>query len=92
MSDPLKPCPFCGGDPVALSVDGGDYTYNHDTVECTFCGAQITAYATPEAAESAWNHRPGEDAAVEAVAKYVEDDRGLKELASTIRERFGGKP
>ncbi len=85
----LKPCPFCPGRPTVTRFSCGD-DWNYQP-SCPSCGAYIDKeFATYEEAEAAWNHRPGEEAAVEVVARYVEDDRGLKELARTIRERFGG--
>ena len=59
----LKPCPFCGGKPLALGCHMGF------TVECTVCGA-ITAYyrdemTTNDKAEqlaiNAWNKRNNEN-------------------------------
>lgn len=57
----LKPCPFCGGEPIAYNYDpyrgelGGA---EHVAVLCTCCGARIIR-PTHEDAVARWNRRDG---------------------------------
>ncbi len=55
----LKPCPFCGGEPMYSVVNHGD----GGIVYCTKCGICTTSaltdtpYTAYEAAAAAWNRR-----------------------------------
>ena len=54
--EPLKLCPFCGGEPEAMS-NQGDFRY----YKCKVCGAE-TSYCTARTeaeARKAWNQRNG---------------------------------
>lgn len=51
----LKPCPFCGGDPVVLQTAGLDEDKRHCEIICK-CGARL-AKGTKETAKKAWNRR-----------------------------------
>lgn len=61
MSEPLKPCPFCGSEEVSLSHNTlmddtpGDYY-----IECHKCAAlgPTTEHSGIEVAAARWNDRP----------------------------------
>jgi Lar family restriction alleviation protein len=76
MSNPLKPCPFCGGDgAVAELFEAGDWLPS-----CRVCGVTGRAEASREAAIAAWNHRPAEDA-LRAEMEQVRAERYACEAA-----------
>lgn len=55
----LKPCPFCGGNPMSYSYDPFDGYQGNLTkyaVRCLRCTAKISA-ATKEKAHEMWNRR-----------------------------------
>ena len=73
MAD-LKPCPFCGGEPVMLSCDwsGGYYAeigtkmcygreLTHRLIMCRKCKAKTHPYITPKHLYNTWNRRVNND-------------------------------
>lgn len=53
MREPLKPCPFCGGEPELWHNKAWDYV-----VRCTSCGARTRQHHENEnGAMMAWNRR-----------------------------------
>lgn len=62
MSDELKPCPFCGGEPEIynpfhlLGSPRKAATY-HGGVRCRDCGCESRPTTPPEKAIAAWNRR-----------------------------------
>lgn len=78
-------CPFCKGTPTVTRFSCGD-EWNYQP-SCPSCGAYIDKeYATYEEAESAWNHRPGEDAVAEECARIAD------ELAAAIETAWCSDP
>lgn len=57
MTD-LKPCPFCGGEAVAMHIAN----FNWHSVMCDSCMAETMDYGTDEEAVAAWNTRAADDA------------------------------
>ena len=66
ISEPVKPCPFCGGEPMLEkssrwpknsreSVEG--YTVVCVESKCVIFGANNQYYRTPERAIKRWNER-----------------------------------
>ena len=66
----LKPCPFCGGEPVVKVCDGsGSYFANigtdvfygrkmsHCLITCKRCRIRTIAYLTRKGVFNAWNRR-----------------------------------
>ena len=53
MTEPLKPCPFCGSKAVGMVDDN----YSNYWVQCTNCFAQSDAFFTKPDAVRAWNAR-----------------------------------
>ena len=53
MTEPLKPCPFCGSKAVGMVDDN----YSNYWVQCTNCFAQSDAFFTKPDAADAWNAR-----------------------------------
>lgn len=53
MTEELKPCPFCGGNPDVYSWNGGGVVW----VRCRSCGIDYKAYANADEAIEAWNTR-----------------------------------
>lgn len=70
MSEPLKPCPFCGSG-VLLNHDG-----NLQWISCNTCKYESTFLN-----ENFWNHRPGEDALRDSLKKVT---HGYHELLVTV--------
>ena len=65
---PLKPCPFCGGE-VTLLVDAkyGLYTFHHDGREkCPAAYSHHAGYGTEAEAIEAWNTRAERTCGVES--------------------------
>lgn len=64
----LKPCPFCGHDPVWRKREG-EYCWS---VECEACGLWAPWFSTIEQAEEHWNSRARDEksyrAGVQAMA------------------------
>ena len=64
MSEALKPCPFCGGDPTIRVFKGKDGWRDRYAVICRYdeggCGAEGGLYHYEEEAIEAWNRRAGE--------------------------------
>lgn len=69
----LKPCPFCGGDPVVKVCDGsGSYftdigtsvfygrIMSHCLIICKKCRIRTQAYLTRRGVYNAWNRRANE--------------------------------
>ena len=54
MSGTLKPCPFCGGKPVAVETHPG-----YGFIKCTACGCTMDAddSKTPDELTEDWNRR-----------------------------------
>lgn len=50
--NPLKPCPFCGGEAGTRAPN----LYSRTCVVCKSCGIS-TRYDTPEAVKRQWNRR-----------------------------------
>lgn len=80
MSIELKPCPFCGGEPImssyTYSLSGAGIQYK---VECERhdCPAQPTVdwhYWTAEEAAEAWNTRAERTCKPANVSEYAWDD------------------
>lgn len=71
-----KPCPFCGGEAVIR------YTKSDQFIECIRCGVVTDHFPTIEAAWTAWNTRPVEDAALEVCRALVATaiERALEEM------------
>ncbi len=71
MSDELKPCPFCGGVPVAKMEDSDEKTA---VISCRKCPAEMSRHVhwhedgTSEMSElvAAWNTRAPDEAAMRA--------------------------
>lgn len=64
--DELKPCPYCGGKPVAKVKKGTSRTsipgfsgaqYFRGFVKCTECGVTTPLAKSPSAMNEAWNRR-----------------------------------
>lgn len=66
----LKPCPFCGGEPLIQVCDGagmyhsrigtasiGGRSMTHLLILCKKCGVHTKAYATERGLFNAWNRR-----------------------------------
>ena len=54
--DELRPCPFCGGEPIAVETHpGAGY------IECTRCGCAMDEYEAgdPDTRTEHWNRRTG---------------------------------
>ena len=63
----LKPCPFCGGDPIRMHSNHIAYV-----VRCTKCKAQTDKERCEVDADDAWNRRvPPLDLTSEAVVEAV---------------------
>lgn len=56
MSEGMKPCPFCGGDPciVGLKEEGSRTMF---IVECQKCNCQIAPFFSESRAAKEWNQR-----------------------------------
>ena len=50
----LKPCPFCGAE-----AQHDYYPKSGCIAYCTWCGAEMRGFASPEEAAEAWNRRDG---------------------------------
>lgn len=59
MTDPMEPCPFCGGDGELIERHNPMSKWRH-SVDCssTTCGASGPVEATKAEAVTAWNTRP----------------------------------
>lgn len=57
MSEPLKPCPFCGDDPELSSGFSHVADSELHYIACYNCGAFSPAYASKAYAIQAWNKR-----------------------------------
>lgn len=57
MSEPLKPCPFCGASARVISPSWEDPPYNQARCVAKSCGANQRPHDTAEAAIAAWNTR-----------------------------------
>jgi Lar family restriction alleviation protein len=55
MSEPLKPCPFCGH-----KAELYDATPHLNWAHCLGCGAETDEYDTMAEAVAAWNRRAGD--------------------------------
>ena len=51
----LKPCPFCGKQPVLVHI--GNYSVTCDSQECTVAPGTADGFDTAKAAIEAWNTR-----------------------------------
>lgn len=68
MENELKPCPFCGGNNLAIVQHGGGKNATH-FVKCKNCGAHgtwVNEY-TKEQAILAWNTRPNQEYLAESL-------------------------
>ena len=55
--DPLKKCPFCGGEAEMIGgMSEGEVAW----VVCKQCHAESATYPTKEAAKAGWNRRNNE--------------------------------
>lgn len=75
MTKDLKPCPFCGGEDLSISVEG--YVY------CGNCDATGPSEFSPEQAEEHWNTRAAADPP--ATTSVYLDDREEALLLRLIR-------
>lgn len=66
MSEELKPCPFCGGEPKVTEREGFAFFW------CGECGASSKIAKESEAREY-WNRRPAEDALTAEVERLKND-------------------
>lgn len=74
MSQELKPCPFCGGEPRL--VDGTQMTPDHGAfVMCRNCEATIPILDSTDAAVSSWNRRPPEQSGGDEARLKAYDER-----------------
>ena len=103
MSEELKPCPFCGGADIAISVDEnqGNKWGSAVCFSCSAVGPEVrTGYETyPEAswrAEAAaeWNRRasPTPEAELEMKKAFVDAASHLMAAASAYRKYAKGDP
>lgn len=60
MSVELKPCPFCGAEPVLSPDYFGRYDVRCLNADCKIMPA-TSVYLTPEDAAEVWNRRAEED-------------------------------
>lgn len=90
MKAELLPCPFCGGEQVALTVD----LFGHaDGGEYGNCPLRHTTFAFAQ--REAWNTRPDRDQALEEAAKVADDysaemDKPWAALAGMSQEQQVG--
>jgi Lar family restriction alleviation protein len=72
----LKPCPFCGGEPLRME-DGA--LLNGGRIECRHCGAQSIDSARIAFAIAAWNRRAEQPATPESVvpSELADEQRSL---------------
>lgn len=56
MSEELKPCPFCGGEPELISEYNGEPVLVHK-ICCTNCGVWLDWHGCKEDVIEAWNTR-----------------------------------
>ena len=66
MTD-LKPCPFCGGDAIAV----GDTISDSPYIMCEYCGTQTVEYPSRDEAVELWNTRAHDPASFEAGEKAM---------------------
>lgn len=84
----LKPCPFCGGDPVVEPYYHGKEVEGY-TVACLYRGCvnpQISLDGDRENAIKAWNTRPASPAAVKAVDELIKLSSDLTYLNVKMME------
>lgn len=56
----IKPCPFCGGEPVFRSVNGASgirNKYFRGHIECKVCKSKGPGMKSPDKVVKAWNKR-----------------------------------
>ena len=86
MSEKLRPCPnpWCKTNrPQRIRTELTFAGVVRSRVECT-CGVKGPRCDTEEEAVAAWNHRPVEDALVEALKK-------TRNAMIAVKEEFGGQ-
>ncbi|WP_163372843.1 Lar family restriction alleviation protein [Endozoicomonas acroporae] len=85
MSQKLKPCPFCGGQPVIVGQDT-DYYYNGFLSVFAHCGTcQASApgegYLTRAEAAAGWNYRHNEETPRERFRREYRETRLLSRIS-----------
>lgn len=82
----LRECPFCGSKPLMEVLGGKGST--HRTINCTKCKCDLHWQPTEEGAIAAWNHRPTEDALIEALRLA---HKVMVSMRRTLLEDGGGE-
>lgn len=76
MIDPLKPCPFCGGEATQATTREGEHL-----VQCKDCASHTAIdYGDPIDAAAAWNTRAS-FAQADGLLAILHDDRLLEAIA-----------
>lgn len=85
MTEELKPCPFCGGKPLAYDMLE---SLSICTVECSGCDITVEGRTT-QAAATRWNTR-ALTAAQPAQAAQVPEERKLVPVEPTVEMALAG--
>ncbi|MGI2025796.1 Lar family restriction alleviation protein [Endozoicomonas acroporae] len=85
MSQKLKPCPFCAGQPVIVGRDSGWNDYGEPTVfiHCGHCQASAPGegYLTRAEAARGWNYRHNEETPRERFRREYRETRLLSRIS-----------
>ena len=81
----LKPCPFCGGEAMRVTLDD-DANFDGDVIVCTKCDAcSRVVFGEKEGLVDAWNRRQQAPAAItsaEQLTALLENVRGLHDICA----------
>ena len=82
MTENLKRCPFCGGNPH-FENEGSDYGFY---AVCSRCGCWTGALRTKDESLKRWNNRPIEDELIGKIGKLEAENARLREALTEIKK------